>query len=354
MRSAIVAAKKVGLDFTLACNMDGADKNAYRKDCEAYQIRSVNIGFNRNPLNPKNIIAFKQLNQLMREQHFDIVHCNTPIGGVLGRICAVQNHIPHIIYQAHGFHFWKGAPALNWLVYYPIEKLLAQYTDLLITINKEDYSRAQQFSYRGKGYSTFVHGIGISINNYNELPSLKESIRQSLQIPPNAKVFLSVGELNDNKNQITAIQAFMDANLKDSYYLLCGDGANRNKIEKIIEKNNNNKIKLLGYRSDIPQIIKECDYFIFPSYREGLSAALMEAMVGGLPCIVSRIRGNTDLLGEEYPYYFQPNDAKMLAQEINAIINDDRDWKRYVAEKVKPFSFECVVDELKNIYRSIK
>ena len=118
--SAILAAKELGIDFTIANNMSMADKENFARVCEQYDIKMVHIDFDRNPLGKSNLLARKQLLALMEKENYDIVHCNTPSGGVVGRLCAAQEKIPKVIYMAHGFHFWKGAPLKNWLFYYPV------------------------------------------------------------------------------------------------------------------------------------------------------------------------------------------------------------------------------------------
>lgn len=351
MRSAIVAARELGFEFTLACNMEGADIKAYKEDCENYGIHVVNINFDRNPISRKNIIAYNQLCRLMRQESFDVVHCNTPIGGVLGRICSKICGVGIVIYQAHGFHFWKGAPIKNWLLYYPVERILAHYTDFLITINQEDYRRARSFSLKQHGQVVYVHGVGVNIKKFIHSNYTRKKIRKELLIPQDARVFISVGELNENKNHLTAVKSFINSNIENSYYLICGNGPAKYELEAFIRSNHKeNFIKLLGFRSDIADILNASDFFIFPSIREGLSVALMEAMVAGLPCICSCIRGNTDLLGEEYPYYFESMDTAELTNQILKISNDHRNWSEYVKTRVQPFEFSCVVKELKNIY----
>lgn len=145
--SAILAAKELGIDFTIANNMSMAEPGHFEQVCEQYGIKMVHIDFDRNPLSLNNIKAGKQLLALMEQEKYDIVHCNTPSGGMVGRLCAAKAKIPKVIYMAHGFHFWKGAPLKNWLCYYPVERFLAHFTDRLITINQEDFARAQKFHY---------------------------------------------------------------------------------------------------------------------------------------------------------------------------------------------------------------
>lgn len=314
MRSAILAARRLNIDFTIACNMNDADQALYREDCQTYGITAEHIDFVRNPLAISNYTqAKKQLLALMQREKYDAVHCNTPIGGVLGRICAKKAGIPCVIYQAHGFHFWQGAPLINWICYYHVERVLAHDTDLLLTINHEDFERAQRFRLKQNGRVIKVPGVGVDIGRFTEQAVEPAIFRQMLGIPADAFIFLSVGELDDNKNHMTAIRAFAEADISNSYYVICGKGEQEHHLRKAAQHLHvADRVLLLGFRSDIPMILNACDCFIFPSRREGLPCALMEAMASGLPCIASKIRGNTDLLRND-ECLFSPNDAHALS-----------------------------------------
>ena len=196
MRSAILAARRLNIDFTIACNMNDADQALYREDCRVYGITAEHIDFVRNPLALSNYTqAKKQLLALMRREKYDAVHCNTPIGGVLGRVCAKRAGIPCVIYQAHGFHFWQGAPLINWICYYPVERMLAHDTDLLMTVNREDFERAQRFRLKKNGRVIKVPGVGVDIGRFASQTADPALFRQSLGIPADAFIFLSVGEI---------------------------------------------------------------------------------------------------------------------------------------------------------------
>ena len=341
MRSAILAAKELGIDFTMACNMDGADKEGYEEDCKTYGIKAVHVDFARNPLSKKNITAHKQLSEIIRGGGYDVVHCNTPIGGVLGRICAHEAQIPTVIYQAHGFHFWKGAPAKNWLMYYPIECFLAHYTDLFITINNEDYERAQKFHLKKNGRVVKVPGVGVDLSNFDadlrdseKGKGIRADLRQKWMIDTTAYVFVSVGELNDNKNQEVAIRALAKTNNHNFYYIVCGEGSKKEYLAQLVEELGiANRVKLLGYQNNIAEILLACDCFVFTSFRGGLPGALMEAMASGIPCIASRIRGCTDLL-EYSDYLFAPSNVDELADKMTRII-DNEEREKEVARNLR-------------------
>lgn len=356
MRSAILAAQRLNIDFTIACNMNDADQALYREDCQAYGITAEHIDFVRNPLAISNYTqAKKQLLALMQREKYDAVHCNTPIGGVLGRICAKKTGIPCVIYQAHGFHFWHGAPLINWICYYPVERVLAHDTDLLLTINREDFERAQHFRLKQNGRVIRVPGVGVDIGRFTAQADDPASFRKKLGIPADAFIFLSVGELDDNKNHMTAIRAFAEANVLNSYYVICGKGEQEQPLRKAAQcLHVADRVLFLGFRSDIPMILSASDCFVFPSRREGLPSALMEAMAAGLPCIASRIRGNTDLVHND-ACLFAPNDAHALTALMRRMTDAKfrADQAAMNRQAVAPYDIANVVAAYQAIYESI-
>ena len=346
--SSIKAAQELGYEFHLACNMEEAEHPCWDKECEENGVITHQIDFDRNPLNPGNIGAARQLTELLKSEGFNIVHCNTPVGGLIGRICAKKAKVPKVVYQAHGFHFWRGAPLRNWLVYYPVERWLAHKTDVLITINKEDYERAQGFKAKKVVY---VPGVGIDTDMFCGSHEKKDELRKELGIPTDAMVLLSVGELIKRKNHRVVIEAVQT--LGNVWYVICGQGPLLEEYTELAgELGISDRVILVGYRTDVEDFYGLADVFILPSYQEGLSVALMEAMASGLPCVVSDIRGNSDLIEDE-SYRFHPEDKTRLISilkekttEINAIITGGI-RNRKTVEKYKT---EIVVENLKTIY----
>ena len=314
----------------------------------------MHIPFERVPWKWQNIKAYKALSKLMQRERFDIVHCNTPIGGVLGRLAAKRNGIPFVIYQAHGFHFWKGAPLKNWLIYYPVERTLARLTDILITINREDFERAKCFTLRKNGKLLFVHGVGVDTSRFIVPIGTPKMVCQELGISNTDIVCICVAELIPRKNYHVLLEAFVKAALPNAHLLICGDGVLRTDLETWISSHAQKNIHLLGFRRDVVQLLYESDIFVFPSFQEGLPGALMEAMAAGKCCIVSRIRGNVDLLGEDYTYLFEPRDTKTLVGMIIKAGKEIQETNKYTLlsqERIKKYDFEKVVMELADIYR---
>lgn len=306
--------QSMGLEVHCATNFRG---ETMRKDAEKTLadagVICHSIDIERSPFKlGQNIRAVFELRQLMRQEKFALVHCHTPMGGVVGRLAANAEHVRPVMYTAHGFHFYKGCPLQNRLIYEPIESTLAHVTDAQLTINREDYAAAQKFKLRGKAY--YVPGIGVDVEKLSHVSVDRKAEREKLGIPEDAYVFVSVGELIKRKNHLAAIHAFEEAAIPDSYYLICGAGQLEKSYQALLqEKGLSDRVKLLGFRSDVSEILCACDCFVFPSYREGLPVALMEAMAAGLLCVASRIRGNVDLLADSR-YLFDPKDEKTLCR----------------------------------------
>ena len=348
--SSINAAQELGYEFHLACNMGEAEHPYWDRECKEFQVITHQIDFNRNPLNMQNIRAAKQLIELLNEETFDIVHCNTPVGGLVGRICAYKVGVPKIIYQAHGFHFWKGAHLRNWIIYYPVEKWLARMTDVLITINKEDYEVANHFKAKKV---VFVPGIGVNTNLFYRRTGKNEKLREKLQIPSTAEVLLSVGELIKRKNHRIVIEAL--PNLRNTWYIVCGQGPLYDEYKDLANKLGiNDRVVLTGYKTDLEGYYNMADIFVLPSYQEGLSVALMEAMSSELPCVVSDIRGNKELI-EDNEWRFDPYNVEALKSVLLKAINNEN-WRKQQGKnnrkKIDDYRIEIVIEALKEIYSS--
>ena len=353
--SSIKAAQELGYDFHLACNMSDAQHPDWDADCSEWGIITHQIDFDRKPFATVNIQAKKQLSRLLEEEQFDVIHCNTPIGGVVGRICAKKAGIKKIIYQAHGFHFWKGAPVKNWLIYYPIEKLLSRWTDILITINKEDYELSKKHMYAKT--VEYVPGVGIDEKRFADANIERIVKREELGIPSDATLLLSVGELNGNKNHKTIIKALDKANEKKLHYAIAGKGELYDELVKVAyELGLAERVHLLGFRADIAELYKAADIFVFPSKREGLPVSMMEAMAAGLPIVAARIRGVIDLLeGSGNPMVDHAENVNGFAAAIDMIsANGTLRGKLRVENQLKAKQYDMVkiVERMKQIYDS--
>lgn len=345
----------VAANFDFGSTSSGERIIEFKQTLKKLNIGIHNILFDRKVLSINNIKAYKQLKKNIRENKYEIIHCHSPIGGALTRLAVrgLKGNGPKVIYTAHGFHFYKGASIKNWLLYYPIEKWLSKYTDILITINNEDYERAKNKFFAKE--ITYIPGIGIDIKKIDSVPVKREQKRKELGIPEEAAIVLSVGELNKNKNHEVIIRALFELKNPYTHYIISGAGELENKLrllakELMLEK----QIHFLGFRSDVLEIYKIADLFIFPSYREGLSVALMEAMACKLPVICSNIRGNIDLIEEgKGGHLIQPDDINGYRKAIETLLLDKElqsKYAQYNQKKVREYSFENVTLRMQHIY----
>ena len=347
----------LGYEVHYASNYNSPSYGTDNSRLDGTGIIRHQVDFVRSPFALRaNKEAYLQLKKIMTDISFDLVHCHTPMGGALARIAAKATNTKPVIYTVHGFHFFKGASFINWLIYYPAERYLSRFTDLLVTINQEDYHRAEKFH---ANKIQFIPGVGIDYTGINEINIDIAKKREGLGIPRNHTVILSVGELIKRKNYETGLRAFAKANLTDSTYLICGHGVLKEQLKRLAKQLGiADKVVFTGYRKDIIEIMKCADIFLFPSYQEGLPAALMEAMACGLPVVCSRIRGNTDLIElDKGGYLYHPKDSNGFARGlINLVKNKElrSSMRDYNIKAVKKYSKDQVIGLMKQIYQTIK
>lgn len=284
---------EIAANFNNPGNMTIQKKELLINNLKMMNVDIHQIEFSRNIKQvKKHILAYKQLKKIVMENNINVIHCHSPIGGVISRIVGKVYNIP-IIYTAHGFHFYKGAPFISWMLYYPIEKLLSKYTDIIITINKEDYILCKKNFLNKK--TIYVPGIGLDINRIDKLKTASQKkIRKEMGFFEDDILVVSVGELNKNKNHETIIRAIksLDKRVK---YLICGIGPQKEYLESLIKKMDlEERVILLGFRTDVIDILSDSDIFAFPSIREGLGMAALEAMRCKLPLLTSNSHGIKD------------------------------------------------------------
>lgn len=340
-----------------------ASRNDYEDpaDCQIpYCDTYFDIPFERTPWRRENWTAYRMLKRVIDEGEYDLIHCHTPVGAMLARLAALaaRKKGTKVIYTAHGFHFFRGAPLVNWLLFYPAEWLLSFATDVLITINKEDYDRARRHMHAGR--IEYVPGVGIDTAKFRDRSVSRPDKRRELGFREEDFLILTVAEMTRNKNHITILNAL--ALLKETpeyanmHYLICGRGEVWGKLEADAKDLGiADHVHFLGYRTDAPELYRCSDLFAFMPFREGLSVALMEAMSCGMPVVCSRIRGNTDLIDDGVSGVFAENTPQAVAEAILALSRDPQRRAalgRGAAEKVKQFDNKNVHQLMKNIYLS--
>lgn len=347
--------EKYGCEIHVAARDNLMEKKGLQLD---YYDKAFSIPFTRSPISKNNIKAYKMLKNLIKENDYDVIHCNTPVGGILSRMAAksVGKKDLKVIYTAHGFHFFKGAPKKNWVLFYTLEKYFSKFTDVLITINKEDYNIAKQ-KFKAKKIE-YVPGIGVDIPKFRDVSVDIAEKRKELGIPKDAFLVLSVGEMSIRKNQEVVIKAISKTKKDDIYYVICGVGALEEYLKELAKKEGlEDRFILGGHRRDIQEICKMADVFVFPSLQEGLPVALMEAMASGLPVIASDIRGNVDLIEDgKGGFLVNSYDVDRICDKINFIYNDksmNESFRKFNEEKIKNFGKDVVLSKMEEIYKEV-
>lgn len=341
-----------------------AARNDYEiaTDCQIpYCDTYFDIPFERTPWKRENLRAYRMLKRIIDEGGYDLIHCHTPVGALIARLAALRARRKgtKVIYTAHGFHFFKGAPLMNWLLFYPVEWALSFVTDVLITINQEDYTRAKRHLHPKR--LEYVPGVGIDTGKFRKETISRQDKRRELGFREEDFLVLTVAEMTRNKNHITILKAL--SLLKDTpefaqiHYLICGRGEVWEELEEDAGKLGiSEHVHFLGYRTDAPELYRCSDLFAFMPFREGLSVALMEAMSCGMPIVCSRIRGNTDLIEDGVSGMFAENTPQAVADAILGLLRDPQRREtlgRGAAEKVLQFDEQNVHRMMKDIYLSI-
>ncbi|MBP3684223.1 MAG: glycosyltransferase family 4 protein [Oscillospiraceae bacterium] len=340
-----------------------ASRNDYEDpaDCQIpYCDNYYDIPFERMPWKSGNLKAYRMLKDVIDKGNYDIIHCHTPVGAMLTRLAArvARKKETKVIYTAHGFHFFKGAPLINWLAFYPAEWLLAPLTDVLITINKEDYAFAQKKIHAKR--IEYVPGVGIKTERFR-MPLDRQAKRRSLGFGEEDFLVLTVAEMTPNKNHITVLKALESLKKREEFsrihYLIVGRGEMWESLEQSArEMGISDHVHFLGYRNDAPELYRCSDMFAFVSFREGLSVALMEAMSSGMSIVCTRIRGNVDLIEDGVSGRFTENTPEALAEHILELYQNPNLRQALgagAAEKANLYEEENVHAQMKEIYLSV-
>jgi len=348
----------VATNFEHGSTMNAEENRRLKKELKMSGVMIHQIDFPRGvgTLNTLTT-ALKQLSNLVKKNQYYFIHCQSPIGGVCGRLVGHQQKIK-VIYTAHGFQFFYDGPKKDWLLFYPVERFLARYTERILTINHDDFALAQRFPHTKVSY---IPGVGIDYNEITESIHTEKEItelRKGLNIPADAFIIISVGELSKRKNHQVIIKAMAKLKFSKVYYLICGHGDERENLLKLANQLGlSSQVKLLGYRTDISKLLRLADISAFPSLREGLGLAGIEAMAAGLPIITSNVQGIKDYSVNGVTGYIEnPLDVNGFSKAIENLIKDtDLRYKigKFNIKQAKRFDINNVNKIMKEVYSEI-
>lgn len=348
-----------GYDVDVACNCKVGNTISDERVQDLIQrLGSKGVPVIHVPI-PRRITDIKgieqslvQVKKLCDENGYELLHCHSPIGSVVARLAAAHARKKlgtRVIYTAHGFHFYKGAPKQNWAIFYPIEKICSQLTDVLITINKEDYVFAQK--HMNAGQVKYIPGVGVDTKKFYLECFDAGAKKAELGLQPDDVIILSVGELNQNKNQEIVVRAIAKLKNPKIHYFIAGKGDKEQYLTDLAAELGVN-LHLLGYRMDVIELLNAADVFAFPSFREGLSVALMEAMAAKLPCVASEIRGNVDLINEHGGYLCKPDDVNAFYAGFKEL-SDSKKRKsmgEYNQAVMRDFDIHRIMEMVSKVY----
>ena len=376
--------QEMGYEVHYATNLNVVVYGKDNSRLDGTGIITHQIDFMRKPSFMDIKKAYIQLKNEMLGTEYSIIHCHMPLSGVLTRLAAnavrkEKNKEVPVIYTVHGLHFFKGCPVKNWLMY-PVERWLARYTNRLITINEEDYKRVLKFPVRGKAER--ISGVGIRLDRFkefekknwglykpqqNEEQTSENNIRIRYGIPQDYAIMVSIGELSPGKKNIVVIEALKELKDLKIVYLICGEGQMKEELQqKAKEYDLEDRVIFAGYVTDIPRVLFQSDVFVFPSAREGLPVAVMEAMAAGLPVVASDIRGVNDLIVHaKGGYLVQGHSPEDYAVKIRRLFTEKygksavpREKRRkqmgeFNKEYIKKYSLDVVDKQMRKIYAEV-
>lgn len=322
--------------------------------------KKYNIPIQRTPFALTNINAYKELKEIIEKNNYNIIHCHTPLGGVLARVAArkARKSGTKVIYTAHGFHFCIGASIINWLIYYPIEKKLANYIDCLITINEEDYNLAVNHKFKA-GRIEHVHGVGIDTNGFKPLSTKeKDEMRKSYGFNSDDFLLFYAAEFNKNKNQqmLIRVLSLIKNEVPNAKLLLAGKGASLEQCKELAVRLEVEKmVHFLGFRNDIQSLLAVSDVAVASSLREGLPVNIMEAMATGLPIVACVNRGHKELINDGVNgYLIPPSNKELFASKLLELANSQEIREEMGLESLtllKEYTLHQVSLELGEIYK---
>ena len=343
-----------GCEVHVAARNNLAEKNGLKLD---FVEKVFDIPFSRSPKSKDNLKAEKMLKQIINEGNYDVIHCNTPMGGIVTRIAAKQARKSgaRLIYTAHGFHFYEGSPKKNWMIYYPVEKYFSRKTDTLITITHEDYRLAKKNFHCQVEH---IHGVGVDEKRY--FPVSKEEklrLRKEMGFGEDQKLLLCVGELLPNKNQKMAIYAMQRIvkQYPDAILFIAGNGPEKENLEHEIKQCGlENNVIMLGYCTHLQDYQHIIDVLVACSYREGLPLNIVESMLSGNPVVASINRGHKELIKNgENGYLVNRDDADTMADRVLELLADSKRAEQFgknAYDFAIGYCFTSVKKELEDIY----
>lgn len=300
------------------------------EECFEEFDRLWEVQWSRNPLNPQNFVtAPRQINVAMQQGNYDIVHVHTPVAAFVTRYALKKYRkrgVTKVIYTAHGFHFHSGGKALKNSAFLGLEKIAGNWTDYLVTINREDEVAAKHYGLINSEKVRYMPGIGVDLDYYssnNAYETEVKKVRQELGLGEDTKLLLSVAEFIPRKHPQDILRALHKINRSDVCLAFAGDGDLLEQMQQLAnELGIQQQVRFLGHRNDIPILMKSAFVTILASDQEGLPRSVMESLCLETPVIGSDIRGTRDLVSLDSGILFPVGDINKIADAIKYLLDN--------------------------------
>ena len=355
--------RQQGCEVHIACNFDytqDTDVERTKRYIEKLKSDGVvlhNIEFARSPFSPANLMAYKELKRIIAAHDFELIHCHTPTASMMTRLAArkARKQGSTVMYTCHGFHFHNAAPKKNWLMYYPVERVLSRCCDYIVTINKEDFRRAGTFHCPNVRY---IPSVGVDIHRIFEMQVDKVAKKASIGVPADGVLLLSVGEMIERKNHEVIVRALAQVDNPNLYYAVAGKGPLKEYLANLAQELGvGERVLFLGFRTDVFELYHAADISAFPSKIEGLGLAGVEAMAAGVPLVSSNVHGILDyVIDGETGYAIPPADVAGYADAIRRLAEDAalREGMREACIRAaKPFELSNALRVMWDIYDEV-
>lgn len=350
----IIRMKELGWQVDVACKMD-----APIPECD----HCYDLPCDRNPFAGGMWKSIRILKQIIKNNGYEVIHCNTVTGSIVARAAAKSFRKTglKVIYTTHGLHFFKGAPLHRWILGYPMEKILAACTDMLITINESDYILANKLLSKC-GTIERIHGIGVDLSRFQNARLFvdRKKIREAIGLSVNDYVLTYVAEINTNKNQTALLKVFETVHqmIPDSKLVLIGPDHTNGKFKKYIhEKGMDKDVLLLGWRDDIPELLSASDIYVASSRSEGLPLNLIEAMASGLPVVAFENRGHCEIIKHnKNGFLVKQDDYDSMAKYVIKLYKNEKIRKSMISQAqndISKYEIDNVLNELKRVYEKL-
>lgn len=319
----IIMLQKMGYEVHCAANIHHAGAECMSEYFKKMDITFHQIDFSSSkPLSFETVKSYKEMTTLFKSEHYDVIHCHTPIAGAITRFAARKQRKKGsvVIYTTHGFYFHKHSSKKTWIVFHTVEDMMSRYCDAIITINKEDYDNAKLLHCKKVFY---IPGVGVDTKRFRDAIVERSTYRKTLGINENQLLILAVGELSHRKNHQIIIKALANAEIPDTVFMICGNAmtsANTKAELEQLARESGVDLRLMGLRDDITQICKCADIGAMPSTREGLGLSGIEMLASGLPIVASNVHGIVDYITDGVDGYLcDPFDANAFAKAIKKL-----------------------------------